>query len=93
MAYAIVIRLRHRVVHAKIPVIRVVLTLSSANQWVETSDAGWVDFSLKAFDRGEVMAIIAIFIVGFASLVFFSTILIVAALILRGHWDDLAKRR
>lgn len=39
------------------------------------------------------MGIAIIFVVGFASLIFFSTILIVAALMLRGHWDDLANRR
>lgn len=36
---------------------------------------------------------IAIIVIGFASLIFFSTILIVAALMLRGQWDDLGKRR
>lgn len=43
--------------------------------------------------RGAAVTITIIFIVGFASLVFFSTILIVAALMLRGHWDDLANHR
>lgn len=30
---------------------------------------------------------------GFASLIFLSTIIIVAALMLRGHWDDIGKGR
>jgi hypothetical protein len=34
-----------------------------------------------------------IVVLGLASLIFFSTILIVAALALRGQWDDVAKRR
>jgi hypothetical protein len=36
------------------------------------------------------MAIIAL---GLGSLVFLSTAVIVGALLLRGHWDDLARRR